>query len=74
MSLTETLLSLPTDDPFWQRMRAMWAIPRSAGHASDGGAASLAELRKLREEWDEHQRQTERVQDECRTMPEEPRP
>jgi hypothetical protein len=66
--------ALPADDPFWQRMRAMWAIPRSPGHASDGGAATLAELRNLREEWDEHQQQVERVQDECRTPPEEPRP
>ena len=57
---------LPTDDPFWQRMKAMWAIPTTTGPAGDGGAASLAEVAKMREEWDEHQQALERLQEECR--------
>ena len=26
---------LPKDDPFWQRMQAIWAIPNAVGAASD---------------------------------------
>jgi FMN phosphatase YigB (HAD superfamily) len=73
--VSETLL--PKDDPFWQRMQAMWAIPKAAGTASDGGANSLVELHKMREEWDEHQQDIERLQDECRAArksPEERKP
>ena len=55
---------LPNDDPFWQRMQAIWAIPIS-GAASDGGASSLAEVRKMRDEWEEHQQAIERLQEEC---------
>ncbi len=58
---------LPKDDPFWQRMQAMWAIPKTAGNASDGGANTLEEVRKMREGWHEHQEALERLQDECRT-------
>ena len=68
---------LPKDDPFWQRMQAMWAIPKSSGTASDGGANTLAEVHEMREEWDEHQQTLERLQDECRTgtqSPQEPKP
>ena len=65
---------LPKDDPFWQRMQAIWAIPTS-GAASDGGASSLAQVRKMRDEWEEHQQAIEALQDECRrTVPEAPQP
>ena len=67
---------LPNDDPFWQRMQAIWAIPISRA-AADGGASSLAEVRKMRDEWDEHQQAIERLQEECqarRTVPEAPQP
>jgi hypothetical protein len=57
---------VPTDDPFWQRMQAMWAIPTATAAAGDGGASTLAEVAKIREEWDEHQQAIERLQEECR--------
>jgi len=63
----ETSVELPGDDRFWQRMRAIWAIPRSAGNASDGGANTLEEVRRVREEWDEHQQALEQLQEEGRT-------
>ena len=50
------------DDPFWQRLRAIWAMPRSEGHSPDGGDNTLAEVEKLRNEWDEHQQTLEQVQ------------
>lgn len=55
---------LPKDDPFWQRMSAIWAIPK---RASDGGGNTLSEALKMREEWDEHQQAIERLQEECRS-------
>lgn len=51
----------PKDDPFWQRMQAMWAIPRTAGKLSDGGANTLAEVHKMREEWQEYREALERL-------------
>jgi hypothetical protein len=65
--IVQALAELPKDDPFWQRMQAIWAIPRSAGNVSDGGEKTLDEVRRMREEWDEHQQGLERVQQEGRT-------
>ena len=62
----EAQIVLPKDDAFWQRMQAMWAIPNDRRDAGDGGANTLAEVRTMREEWDEHQEAIERLQDECR--------
>src|SRR4051794_41003450 len=53
----------PADNPFWQRMQAIWAIPRSGGSAGDGGANTLEEVRRLREEWDERQQTLERLRE-----------
>lgn len=52
---------VPADDPFWQRMQAIWAIPRSS--CNDGGANTLAEVKRSRAEWDEHQQQLEHLQE-----------
>jgi hypothetical protein len=73
----ETEIVLPKDDPFWQRMQAMWAIPKGLGITGEGVANSLAEVREMREEWDEHQQAIERLQDECRSngnLPEKSHP
>jgi hypothetical protein len=63
----EAEILLPKDDPFWHRMQAMWAIPKTAENASDGGANTLEEVHKMREEWEDHQEALERLRDECRT-------
>ena len=60
----ETESALPTDDPFWQRMQAMWDLPNPLVH--DGGVQTEAELRRMRDEWDEHQKEIERIQEDCR--------
>jgi len=44
--------SPPEDDPFWQRMKAIWAIPIAR---EDGGVRSQEEVKKMRAEWEEHQ-------------------
>jgi hypothetical protein len=59
----EAEIVLPKDDPFWQRMQTMWAIPIGRGNV--GGTHTLAEVRKMREEWEDHQQAIERLQDEC---------
>jgi hypothetical protein len=72
----EVEIILPENDPFWQRMRMMWAISKSREDAGDGGAHSLAEVAALRDEWDEHQQAIERLQGECglpRQLPKEPK-
>ena len=74
--IVQALPNLPESDPFWQRMQAMWAIPNAHGDVGDGGANTLAEGHKLREEWAEHQQAIERLQEECRvtrTSLEEPK-
>ncbi len=58
--IVQSLPELPEEDPFWQRMQAIWAIPRD--RPDDGGAQSLEEVRRAREEWEEHQRELERLQ------------
>jgi hypothetical protein len=58
-------------------MHAMWAIPKGRGGAGDGGENTLAEVRKMREEWDENRHEIEKLRDECRgtrQAPEEPKP
>lgn len=50
-------------DSFLQRMQAMWAIPKTGEHSADGGANSLEEVRRLREDWDEHQSALEHTQE-----------
>jgi hypothetical protein len=60
----EAPVALPDHDPFWQRMQAIWAIPRSPGHPEDGGANTLEEVRRMRQEWDEHQQALERLQED----------
>jgi hypothetical protein len=72
----EADLMLPKDDPFWQRMRAIWAIPMTGPGASDGGKRSLEEVQRVGEEWDEHQESLERSQRGARAAmpsPEEPK-
>jgi hypothetical protein len=59
-------VALPKDDPFWQRMQAMWDIPESLRTGGDGGSQTLAEVRRMREEWAGHQQAIERLQEECR--------
>jgi len=58
--IVHSLPQVPENDPFWQRMQAIWAIPRTG--PCDGGEKSLEEVRLARDEWEEHQRELERLQ------------
>ena len=64
---TEVEIALPEDDPFWQRMQAIWAIPIGV-EARDGGERTLSQLRKDRDEWEDHQQAIEQLQEECRSL------
>ncbi|NUQ64169.1 MAG: hypothetical protein HUU20_16995 [Pirellulales bacterium] len=43
---------LPEDDPFWQRMQAIWARQKARGHVPRTVEAVEAERRRFREESD----------------------
>ncbi len=61
----ELEMKFPEDDPFWQRMQAIWAIPIGV-ESRDGGERSLLQVRNDREEWEIHQQAIEQLQEECR--------
>lgn len=56
----ESGVVFPKDDPFWQRMQAIWSISKAI--AGSGGENTLAEVEKIRQEWEEHQQAIERLQ------------
>ena len=71
----EAVAMVPKDDPFWQRMQAMWTAQNADGHVSRS-PESEAFQRELRDEWDEHQQAIERLQEQCRQarhLPEGPK-
>ncbi len=56
---------LPKDDPFWQRMRAIWEGQKVRGHVPRAAPEVEAERQTLREEWDERMRRLEQLQAEA---------
>lgn len=58
------LPELPRDDPFWQRMQAIWDRQNAHGHQPRSAEEADAALRELRDEWEERQQQIERLQEE----------
>ncbi len=58
---------LPPDDPFWQRMQAIWGAQQAAGHVHRSAADVEAERRRMRDEWEDHQQALERLQEAGRT-------
>jgi hypothetical protein len=49
----QPLPDLPADDPFWQRMQAIWAGLKARGHVARSAEQIEAERRTFREEWEE---------------------
>jgi hypothetical protein len=56
---------LPPDDPFWQRMQALWAGQRARGHVPRSAEDVEEERQTMREEWEERMRRIERIQAEA---------
>jgi hypothetical protein len=59
------LPELPEDDPFWQRMKAIWADQKARGHVPRSAGDVEAERQAIREEWDERMAEIARIQDEA---------
>src|SRR5437588_7854550 len=61
------LPELPKDDPFWQRMQAIWEGQKARGHIPRSVEEVEAERRAVREEWEERMGDIERIQERGRT-------
>jgi hypothetical protein len=62
------LPELPPDDPFWQRMRAMWERQKARGFVPRTAAEVEAESRQVREEWEERMRRIEQTRAEAEAL------
>jgi hypothetical protein len=56
------LPQLPADDPFWQRMQAIWDMQKAQGCVPRSVDEVEAERRAVREEWEERMEQIEKIQ------------
>jgi hypothetical protein len=64
----ETPIVLPTDDPFWQRMQAMWDAQKAGGHVPRSDEAIELQQREIREGWARRQEAVETLQEESRLL------
>lgn len=62
--IVQPLPELPDDDPFWQRMKAIWAGQKARGHIARGPEQVEAERQALREDWEERAQLLEREQED----------
>jgi hypothetical protein len=53
---------LPPNDPFWQRMQAMWAAQRARGHVPRSVHEAEEERQAVRDEWEDRMRRIEQIQ------------
>jgi hypothetical protein len=59
---------LPKGEPFWQRMQAIWDAQKAAGHSCGSATETEAEMRRMRQEWEDRQQGIERLQEECHSV------
>ncbi len=64
----QPLPDLPADDPFWQRMRAIWDAQNTAGHVPRSAEEIEAQQREMREGWARRQEALEQLQEESRRL------
>ena len=64
--IVQLLPELPKDDPFWQRMEAIWAGQKARGQVPRSKEEIDAALKALRDEAEEEMQQTEKLQEACR--------
>jgi hypothetical protein len=60
------LPDVPADDPFWQRMQAIWDSQQASGHVPRSVEEVEAERQATRDEWEERMRGLEQSQLEGR--------
>ena len=56
---------LPANDPFWQRMQALWAAQRARGHVPRSVQEVEEERQAVRDEWEDRMRRIEQIQAEA---------
>ncbi len=56
---------LPPNDPFWQRMQALWAAQRARGHVPRSEQEVVEERQTTRDEWEDRMRRIEQIQAEA---------
>jgi hypothetical protein len=61
----QPMVQFPMDDPFWQRMQAIWDGQKARGHVPRSKEEIDAELRALRDEAEEEILEAMRLQEEC---------
>jgi hypothetical protein len=59
------LPDLPPNDPFWQRMQALWAAQRGRGHVPRSEQEVEEERQTVRAEWEDRMRRIEQIQAEA---------
>jgi hypothetical protein len=60
-----SLPDLPKDDPFWQRMQAIWSAQKTRGHIARSVQEVEAERQAVREEWEKRMQHIEQIQAEA---------
>jgi len=60
------MTDLPEDDPFWQRMKAIWAGQKAHGHVPRRRREVEADRLAFREEFENDLQDAIRLQEECR--------
>jgi hypothetical protein len=51
--IVQSLPALPSDDPFWHRMEAIWEAQRKAHHVPRDASEIEEQTRAVREEWEQ---------------------
>jgi hypothetical protein len=59
------LANLPEDDPFWQRMKRIWASQKARGHVPRSETDVEAERQAMCKEWQERMDRVVRIQEEA---------
>jgi hypothetical protein len=65
---------LPANDPFWQRMQALWAAQRARGHVPRSVQEVEEERQAVRDEWEDRMRRIEQIQAEAERARQGPPP
>jgi len=66
--IVQPLPELPSDDPFWQRMRAIWDGQKARGHVPRSVEEVERDRRRLREEMEQEIDEAIRLQDEGKRL------
>jgi 50S ribosomal subunit-associated GTPase HflX len=59
---------LPRDDPFWQRMQAIWNGQKARGFVPRSVEEVEAERRQVRDEWEERMQRLEQIRAEAEAI------